>query len=130
MVFLGYPDRGLLPMWLADWQTQCPFTAPYTKASMDPYTNTYDPQAEYCGRNLLADLRLLLAQARPDLILLPHPADQHPDHRTLSAYVRLAAAMEEAGSPGLSPASMGLSGALCLLSAAARPSFPASTAAA
>lgn len=95
VVFLGYPDRGLLPMWLADWQDQCPFTAPYTKVSADPYTETYDPHAEYCGRNLLADLRLLLEQDRPDLILLPHPADQHPDHRALSAYVRLAVALEE-----------------------------------
>lgn len=103
VIFLGYPDRGLLPMWLADWQTQCPFTAPYTKARVDPYTNTYDPQAEYCGRNLLADLRLLLAQARPDLILLPHPADQHPDHRALSAYVRLAVALEEQDHPDYHP---------------------------
>ncbi len=103
VVFLGYPDRGLLPMWLADWQTECPFTAPYTRASADPYTNPYDPQAEYCGRNLLADLRLLLAQARPDLILLPHPADQHPDHRALSAYVRLAVALEEQDHPDYHP---------------------------
>lgn len=103
VIFLGYPDRGLLPMWLADWQTQCPFTAPYTKARADPYSNAYDPHAEYCGRNLLADLRLLLEQDRPDLILLPHPADQHPDHRALSAYVRLAVALEEKDHPDYQP---------------------------
>ncbi|MGC8856859.1 MAG: PIG-L family deacetylase [Anaerolineae bacterium] len=103
VVFLGYPDRGLLPMWLADWQQQCPFTAPYTKVSADPYAETYNPHAEYCGRNLLADLRQLLEQDRPDLILLPHPADQHPDHRALSAYVRLAVALEEHDHPAYQP---------------------------
>lgn len=103
VIFLGYPDRGLFPMWLADWNTQCPFTAPYTKVSNTPYTNSYVPHAEYCGRNLLALIHLLIHQDHPDLILLPHPADRHPDHRALSAYVRMAVALEQSKHPEYQP---------------------------
>jgi LmbE family N-acetylglucosaminyl deacetylase len=103
ILFLGYPDRGLAPLWLADWKTQCPFTAPYTRASAPPYENTFDPHAEYCGDALLRDLTLLLETDRPDLILLPHPADQHPDHRALSAFVRLAIALEQQKHPDYRP---------------------------
>ncbi len=101
--FLGYPDRGLAPMWLADWNTQCPFTAPYTRATAAPYDDLLDPHVEYCGSALLRDLALLLEENRPDLILLPHPADQHPDHRALSAFVRLAVALEEKNHPDYRP---------------------------
>lgn len=101
--FLGYPDRGLAPMWLADWNTQCPFTAPYTRATAAPYDDLFDPHVEYCGSALLRDLALLLEENRPDLILLPHPADQHPDHRALSAFVRLAVALEEQNHPDYRP---------------------------
>lgn len=103
VVFLGYPDRGLFPMWLADWNTQCPFTAPYTKVSASPYPTSIAPHIEYCGRNLLSELHDLLHQEHPDLIILPHPADQHPDHRALSAYVRMAIALEENEHPDYRP---------------------------
>jgi LmbE family N-acetylglucosaminyl deacetylase/glycosyltransferase involved in cell wall biosynthesis len=95
--FLGYPDRGTGPMWLADWNTQCPYTSSYTRVKKDPYPDTYHSGGAYCGRNLLKDLQTTIEGYRPDLIILPHPADQNPDHEAVSNFARLAIAMTTAG---------------------------------
>ncbi|EPN57961.1 hypothetical protein A244_11205, partial [Pseudomonas syringae pv. actinidiae ICMP 18807] len=43
--------------------------------------------------NLLADLRTLILKARPQVIVMPHPAiDPHPDHICAQAAVREALA--------------------------------------
>ncbi|HLO30458.1 MAG TPA: PIG-L family deacetylase, partial [Anaerolineales bacterium] len=96
IVFLGYPDRGTRPMWLADWNSQCPYIASYTRAAKDPYPDTYHAGDPYCGNNLLNDLRAIITAYRPDLIIVPHPADQHPDHGAVSNFARLAIALETA----------------------------------
>ena len=96
--FLGYPDRGIGPMWLADWNTQCPYTSAYTRVKKDPYPDTFDADSPYCGRDLLNDLQTIIQGYRPDLIILPHPADQNPDHGAVSNFARLAIAMTTAGS--------------------------------
>lgn len=93
IVFLGYPDRGTNPMWLADWNTQCPYTAYYTRAKRDPYPDTFHAGDEYCGSDLLHDLQTIIEDYRPDLVILPHPADQNPDHGAVSNFTRLAIAM-------------------------------------
>lgn len=93
IAFLGYPDRGTGPMWMEDWKTQCPYTAAYTRVKENPYLDTYHPGDLYCGSNLLHDLQAILEEYKPDLILLPHPADQHPDHGAVSNFARLAIAV-------------------------------------
>lgn len=93
ITFLGYPDRGTSPMWMADWRTQCPYTAFYTRVEENPYPDTYHPGDVYCGNHLLNDLQSIIDGYRPDLIVLPHPADQHPDHGAVSNFARLAIAV-------------------------------------
>jgi len=95
--FLGYPDRGTNPMWLADWNTQCPYTALYTRAEQDPYPDTFRAGDNYCGSYLLNDLQTIIDGYKPDLVILPHPADQNPDHGAVSNFARLAIAMTIAG---------------------------------
>ncbi|HEX9331905.1 MAG TPA: PIG-L family deacetylase, partial [Anaerolineales bacterium] len=103
IVFLGYPDRGTSSLWLADWQTQCPYTASYTRVEKDPYPGTYRAGDPYCGSNLLIDLQTIIEDYRPDLIILPHPADQHPDHGAVSDFARLAIAVVTAGDKNYLP---------------------------
>ncbi len=55
----------------------------------------------------MKDLRTLLETFRPDLIVFPHPNDEHPDHRALSVFVRLAVAMEEDRDPDYHPLLLG-----------------------
>jgi len=96
IVFLGYPDRGTSPIWLADWNTQCPYTASYTRVKKDPYLDTFQANDVYCGNNLLKDLQTIIEEYKPELIILPHPADQNPDHGAVSNFARLAIAMTTA----------------------------------
>jgi len=103
MIFLGYPDRGTASLWLADWRSQCPYRSVYTKAEKNPYPDTYRAGEAYCGSNLLDDLQNILDDYRPDLILLPHPSDQHPDHGAVSNFARMAVAMISVEHTGYAP---------------------------
>ncbi len=90
--FLSYPDRGLLEMWLTRWESDRPYRSPYSGATQSPYPRTYNPTSTYSGADLLADLTAILEAHRPDLLILPTPLDEHPDHRAASAFARLAVA--------------------------------------
>jgi LmbE family N-acetylglucosaminyl deacetylase len=105
--YLSYPDRGTKPMWMADWNNQCPYYSSYTKSTSSPYPLTYDHQATYCGWNLLKDLQEIIAAHKPDLIVIPHPDDQHPDHLAVSNFSRMAAALESQADPSYHPALLG-----------------------
>lgn len=103
IVFLGYPDRGTNPMWLADWNRQCPYTASYTRAEKNPYPDTYRAGDNYCGIDLLNDLQTIIEGYKPDLVILPHPADQNADHGAVSNFTRMAIAMIIAGDKSYAP---------------------------
>jgi LmbE family N-acetylglucosaminyl deacetylase len=57
--------------------------------SGNPFTLPGDADGKPTWHNLLADLRALIALARPEVIVLPHPEfDPHPDHVAAYAAVR------------------------------------------
>lgn len=78
LYFLGYPDRGLLPMIANPAQR---YRSPLTGVDAVPYTETLSPGAAYTGQNLERDLERVLGTVKPTLILAPSPKDAHPDHR-------------------------------------------------
>ncbi len=90
VVFLGYPDRGLKPMWEQNWTPDNPFRSFYTKHTHSPYKQTYTRRTPYCGEALLSDLVKLMNQVRPTDIYVTHPADDHPDHYTAAAFAQAA----------------------------------------
>ncbi len=104
--FLGYPDRGLETLWAQRWTANRPFRSKYTRSVKSPYRRTFNPSAVYAGADLLADLRAVLQQDRPDLVLYPHPNDDHPDHQALAAFCRLALALEERADPTYRPVAL------------------------
>lgn len=87
VVFLGYPDRGIAPMWSTNWAPDHPFRSRYTGLTESPYANSFTPGARYCGAQLAADLMALFERYRPTLIVFPHPNDAHPDHWAVNAFV-------------------------------------------
>jgi N-acetyl-1-D-myo-inositol-2-amino-2-deoxy-alpha-D-glucopyranoside deacetylase len=93
--FLGYPDRGTARLWDTNWSANNPYRSPFTAGSRSPYPLTYNPDSVYAGENLLADLSAILSTYQPDLVIYPHPDDLHPDHWGLSAFTRLAVALQE-----------------------------------
>ncbi len=105
--FLGYPDRGLASMWWSHWDDAQPFRSPYSQRDHSPYAHIRQPGAPYSGESLLRDLHGVLAEFQPDLVVLPHPLDEHPDHRALSAFVSLAVELVHADDPAYDPALLG-----------------------
>ena len=77
--FLGFPDRGLLPLMLDHFYV--PYVSPHTGLSAVGYPGTFRPGASYEGRNLQRELEAVLDQLQPTYVLAPSPLDAHPDHR-------------------------------------------------
>ena len=95
LIFLGYPDGGLLHLFLEHYTA--PYASRYTGRTAVPYAGALRPGAPYTGQNLERDLARVLDTVRPDVVLLPSPEDQHPDHRAASSFVtRLLALRGEA----------------------------------
>jgi LmbE family N-acetylglucosaminyl deacetylase len=106
-IYLSYPDRGTKPMWLADWNSGCPYYSKYTKSTSSPYPLTYNPNATYCGWDILNDLQSIISTYKPDLVVVSHPDDQHPDHLAVSNFTRLAIALENQRDPAYMPTILG-----------------------
>ncbi len=90
MLFLGYPDRGLLNLLTTHWEAV--YRSPYTKKDRPFYRNSFNPQARYTGKDLLQDLATILSGFQPTVIYVTHPEDGHPDHRAAAQFLRLALA--------------------------------------
>ena len=88
--FLGYPDRGLMPMWINHWSPHSPVASAYTAETHTPYTDAATPNAPYCGAALLSDIKEQMLADRPTDIYVTHPNDDHPDHAAASVFVRTA----------------------------------------
>ncbi len=81
LVFLGYPDSGLWKILHPKPEaTPSPYRSRNTHASEVPYLNAATPGAPYLKASVLSDLRRLIQAFAPDLLVLPHPNDHHPDH--------------------------------------------------
>ena len=105
--FLGYPDRYIQRLWISDWQNDCPIQTAFTRASYSPYPSAYKLEADYCGMSLYMDLYQILTDYQPDVIVLPHPNDDHPDHRATADFSRLALAFIRANNPDYRPLTLG-----------------------
>jgi len=99
-LFLGYPDKGLMDLWGAHWETGSPYRSPYTKATSSFYHNSFAPQAVYAGQDFLNDLGMVLGRFRPSVVYVPHPDDTHPDHAAAFLFAREAlAALDPLNAP-------------------------------
>lgn len=87
ILFLGYPDRGLAPMWTTHWSPDQPYFSRFTQTSRSPYSNSFTPGALYCGQSAVEDLRRVLLSLKPTVLVYPHPMDAHPDHYATNAFV-------------------------------------------
>jgi LmbE family N-acetylglucosaminyl deacetylase len=79
LYFLGYPDRGILPIITDNYIT--PYHSRFTDARAVPYETALSPGHAYTGQNLEHDFETVLERTHPTLVLAPSPRDAHPDHR-------------------------------------------------
>ena len=77
LYFLGYPDRGIRPMLENPGKV---IRSPGTGRTAVPYEEAVSPGAEYRLDNLEKDLRTVLDETRPTIVLFPVLFDAHPDH--------------------------------------------------
>lgn len=89
-VFLNYPDRGLTPLLKNHWLPIDPYKSRFTNRDTKYSDAAFNPLAEYCGANLVEDLAFILRRFRPTTLYLPHPLDDHPDHRAGYRFAMLA----------------------------------------
>ncbi len=80
LVFLGYPDSGLMDIWNAHWGTQEPFRSRSTRTTEIPYEQAASFGHPHKGEEITADLQKEIEQFRPTRILVTGPFDSHPDH--------------------------------------------------
>ncbi len=90
LVFFGYPDFGLMPMFVAYWGVVTPFENMLTRVTAVPYRNAFRPGAAYRGDEILSDLKSAIKTFRPTKIFVSHPADENPDHRGAYLFTRVA----------------------------------------
>jgi LmbE family N-acetylglucosaminyl deacetylase len=79
LYFLGYPDRGVLPLFTDYYITT--YRSRFTTATSVPYPGTVSPGRPYTGQNLDRDFEYVLDKVHPTMVLAPSPRDAHPDHR-------------------------------------------------
>lgn len=91
LIFLGYPDGGLKSLFSKNFFT--PYTSKSLKLNYNPYSNTYRHNQLYTGINLFEDLKEIINQFQPTMIILPHPRDINPDHQ--AAYHFIISALED-----------------------------------
>lgn len=80
VTFLGFPDRGTAEEWENHWSRANPYTSRYTRLSHSPYRNSYVRGAPFSGAALADEIAQLIRDFQPEVIVLPHPNDIHPDH--------------------------------------------------
>lgn len=80
---LGYPDRGITA--LMDAYYDLPYFSPWTRSNRIPYARVRSPGAPHEGKNLERDLREVIDEFAPTLVLAAAPEDQHGDHSASGA---------------------------------------------
>jgi LmbE family N-acetylglucosaminyl deacetylase len=86
-IFLGFPDRGLHPIWEAHWSVSKPYMSPHTRRNRSTYPNSYTQAVQYSGATLVEQIMGVMRGFYPDWVVLPDPRDHHPDHAATGAFV-------------------------------------------
>lgn len=88
IMFLGYPDRGLMILAAERRDPGKPYVSPFTKVSASPYPLSFRSKAPYTGTDVARDLDAVLTMVQPTVVLTHHDADTHGDHQALNLFVR------------------------------------------
>ncbi|HZR23193.1 MAG TPA: PIG-L family deacetylase [Vicinamibacterales bacterium] len=101
IAFLGFPDEGLCQ--LTSRYTWTEFVSPYTRRSSPPPQEQRVRGVEYRGRDATLELVRIIESFAPTVVVLPDPADEHPDHCATHMLVHQALAEAERQNYALHP---------------------------
>ena len=84
--FLGFPDGGLRALWDHRFQDERPYRSRTTAADRPPYPDSPARGRSYTAEHLETELARALDEAKPTLLVIPDPRDQHGDHNALGLF--------------------------------------------
>jgi LmbE family N-acetylglucosaminyl deacetylase len=89
IIFLGYPDTGLRALFEDYWDPDKPYQSntPFNQFNHSPYNFTYQPNATYTGSNVAGNLKQIITDFKPTIIIAPDGLDEHRDHWATNAFV-------------------------------------------
>lgn len=97
IVFLGYPDHTMDKLLSAsNWLPADSLLSPRTRSRNSPYADSFTQSAPHCGSSVVGDVRRIMAQEMPNVVIAVHPYDIHVDHWGTYAAVKLALSMLKA----------------------------------
>ncbi len=85
ITFLGFPDDGLCM--LSSAYAAVEFESPYTQRKSPPDRERLMNDVGYRGRDVVRELQQLIATFKPTIVVMPSPADEHPDHCSTHRFV-------------------------------------------
>lgn len=90
VIFLGYPDVGLGPMFEIYWDYNNTYKCcnNFNQLNYSPYNFTYEKNAPYAGANVVKNMESIIKSFNPTLVIYPDDGDEHPDHWATNAFVR------------------------------------------
>lgn len=89
-VFLGYPDFGMMKIWLRHWGDAKPFRNFFSRINKVPYKEDRAYGKYYVGDNVVQDIERELMDFEPTVVFTTPPFDRHPDHQAAYLYLRAA----------------------------------------
>jgi LmbE family N-acetylglucosaminyl deacetylase len=89
LIFLGYPDSGLLDIFMNVW-TAKPYRSGLTNVAAVPYAESIVDGQPQTAVNLLADVEQIMTTFRPTIVAYPNLIDSHPDHQATELFVTAA----------------------------------------
>jgi LmbE family N-acetylglucosaminyl deacetylase len=90
LIFLGYPDFGIMAIFKNYWNTSKPFKSLLTRVSSVPYQEDFSYGKPYIAENILLDLKKIIEKIKPNKIFITSPLDTNSDHRAFYLFLRLA----------------------------------------
>jgi len=101
LIFLGYPDFGMLKIWRGHWGPAKPFRRALGGMDSVPYEDGFSFGNDFKGDNIVHDIEKVLLMFRPTVIFVSAPFDVHPDHQAAYLYLEAAAGclLDSASSP-------------------------------
>jgi LmbE family N-acetylglucosaminyl deacetylase len=90
VIFLGYPDAGLKPMFETYWDYNKTYNSnsDFNPYDHSPYSFSYEKNAPYAGANVVKNMETIIRDFKPNVVVYPDDGDDHPDHWATSAFVR------------------------------------------
>lgn len=94
IIFLGYPDTGLKTLFEDYWDPDKPYQSntAFNRFDHSPYNFTYQLNTIYTGSNVAENLKQIIIDFKPTIIIAPDGLDEHHDHWATNAFVMYSAA--------------------------------------